>query len=230
MFCANLHIYDQATDEVVDRVLFTIDDVSIEKVLQHLESQRGAVNLVVDVPNQETASVQVFLKWEADKGAFQARVDGRPAGYVFFDELKGALRAPVPTHFRTCMLNLSSDIDIWRRGVVDLENGHVQPYASAALGDQKVKATAHFFMGDSASVRSTDSFSARLTRGVQNASFYLSDLDLQRLRTQVYGRSFNVEQVDSERAFKGLRSLLDQLNAEPSSPSTTASAGPRIGH
>lgn len=127
MLCANLSQYDHVSDTIIRQVPLVLSDDTIRCVMKHLEAGQEALNLNVKV---RELGCDVLMRWDRSSDAFLTHIDGMSAGLILGDEMRGALGKPVPQNYKTCSVRLSSELDIWRRGVVDLERGEVLAYTA----------------------------------------------------------------------------------------------------
>ncbi|MEI4794959.1 hypothetical protein WA841_18000 [Pseudomonas aeruginosa] len=127
MLCANLSQYDQAADTMIRLLPLVLGDDTIRGVLKHLDAGHSELRLEVKLRDLGCA---VEMEWDSALDAFKTRVDGMSAGLILGDELRGSLGKPVPNNYKTCSVRLSAELDIWRRGVVDLDRGEVLAYTA----------------------------------------------------------------------------------------------------
>lgn len=220
MLCANLSVYDAGLDEMSDQVTVVFDDPTISKVLAHLEAGNGRVHLQFSAENAEGNPVQVNFEWVSSLGALSANVKGMSAGFVFHDELKGAYQKPMPLNYRPCTVCLSSELDIWRRGVIDLDSGLVTAY-TATRGLSTLGATAYLTdskslaVGGSSEENSLEAIYVPLSYGeAAEKPLMVSRSDLDRIRNQVtvYEQPEQAEKEPFETAaMRSLRSLMEQV-------------------
>lgn len=149
MLAARLYPYDPMTDMVGSSALLHLSDEDLETILARLGSAQGAGMTIRALATAEDgAPVEMRMRWRTELGAFTCAVDGRLAGLLVHDELAGALGKPLPETHRTCRVCLSSELDVWRHGIVDVMSGRVQVYS---LRDDLAVLGAHAFLTDAGS-------------------------------------------------------------------------------
>lgn len=130
MLLARLYPYDSHRDQVGASVLLSLSDAKIREILDCLADGATSFSISPSQPADELDHLQ--LNWVREIAALLCSVGGRSAGLVTYDELVGAQEVCLPENYLTCRVRLSSELDIWRSGVVDLALGSVHVYTAQA--------------------------------------------------------------------------------------------------
>lgn len=151
MLLVSLYPYDPIADSVGSSVMLRMRDEDIRTVLDRLEvAGCEAVRVRLNAASKTGGDPhEVQLSWRKDYAAFSCSVDGQHAGLLSYDELAGSLGKSVPEQARTCRICLSSELDIWRVGVMDVANGAVHVYTQSK-GLASIGAHAYFTDVDTA--------------------------------------------------------------------------------
>lgn len=120
MFCANL--LDAGDRDHPPRLLeMALYDREVRSLVEHAR-QNCTHPVQVSVIASE-GRTEVRLEWVRRMGAF--RVAGRRGslGTILLDELLGSLGQPVPTSAAPCHVALHRNVVIWRRALIDTDDG-----------------------------------------------------------------------------------------------------------
>lgn len=208
MLYTSLHVYDPALDCMVDRVQIGLEDETLKAILDALERGPGVKQLEVLANNGAGDAVRVVMTWSNPTTGFFCRVDGFPAGHIHYDELKGAYGKPCAPDARTLSVCLSSEVDIWRRGVLDPSSGMVSVYTAqrdlAYLG-------ADAYLLDVDQAHSLDSMYLKLEKG--EPSIYPLRVPFEQL-LQIRPPGFEEatpQSAEQESAIDSLQRLISQM-------------------
>lgn len=222
MLYTSLHVYDPGLDCMVSRVQIGLEDDTLEAILDALERGPGVKQLEVLAHNGAGDAVRVVMSWSSPTAGFFCRVDGFPAGHIHYDELKGAYGKPCAPDARTLSVCLSNEVDIWRRGVLDPNNGMVTVYTSqrdlAYLG-------ADAYLLDVDQAHSLDSMYLKLEKG--EPSMYPLQVPFEQL-VQIRSPGFEEvtpQSVEQESAIDSLQRLISQMQ-QGASPDETEKPKP----
>lgn len=203
--------HDCKSDVVGQRIELKLDDASIRVILSALSKDdlsRPQINL--RVPSLAGGDAHCMeLLWQVGGDGFMASIDDMPAGYVSRDELVGALGKPIPNSYRTCAVCLSSELDVWRRGLLDTDKGEVVVYTAntglATLG-------AHAYLTD-AEASGLDAMYIELERGEPvSGALRVPRTQLRHVQEQIERESFAADSGDVELSAESAVNRLSELS------------------
>lgn len=111
-----------------DKLELELTDKTIKSILETLHRYNGEARVLLQITNEMGRTTPLNMAWRPEIGAFECSSLGRTGGYIFSDELAGAIGKSVSTSAKPCLVCLSSAQDLWRRGLIDRSTGEVQVY------------------------------------------------------------------------------------------------------
>lgn len=120
MFCANL--LDAGDRDHPLRLLeMALNDREVRSLVEH--ARQNCTHLVQVSLIAGEGRAEVRLEWVRRMGAFRVTGQRGSLGTILLDELLGSLGQPVPSSAAPCHVALHRDVVIWRRALIDIDDG-----------------------------------------------------------------------------------------------------------
>lgn len=135
MYLASLRPYNLMKDEEGLPVKLSLSDEAVSLILDalHNASESGLRITLEGRGGTDGLSVlPTVLLWDAPLSSFIVSIGDRNAGLISYDELCGSLGMLIDGQAEPCMVCLSGQLDVYRRGVLNLSTGTIQVFTKTS--------------------------------------------------------------------------------------------------
>ncbi|MDH4602486.1 hypothetical protein [Pseudomonas syringae] len=122
-------------DEEGKPVRLSLSDEAVSLILDALANASGtglAITLDGHSGTDGVSTIVTVLQWDAPLSSFLVRIGDRTAGLIPYDELSGSLGLMFDDQDEPCMVCLSGQLDVYRRGVLNLNTGTIQVFTKTS--------------------------------------------------------------------------------------------------
>lgn len=133
MLYTTLALFNPTTSSVAGALRIGIVDEALIEISSVLGRAGRDLILTVKSSTEAGEAVDVTMVWSHAACGFFCSAQGASAGFVHYDEIMGAIGVPVSSQAQPVMVRLCSGIDVWRRGVLDAQQGLVYVYTKQRM-------------------------------------------------------------------------------------------------